>query len=100
METVFKGTFPTPIPSVLINYMYANTTKTGLCHICVTGRRLGGANWGANSPLRGHCVSTLRLTKVVGNLAQAKTMVAHRTLLIFKNSVMILSPFITTTVTV
>ena len=41
------------------------------------------------------------LGKVVGNLAQAKTMVAHRTLFVFeKSSVMNLSPFVTTTVTV
>ena len=37
---------------------------------------------------------------VLGNLAQAKTMVAHRTLFVFKSSVMYLSPFVTTTVTV
>ena len=67
-----------------------------MCHRA----RLGGANSGANSPLGGHCVNALRLAKVLGNLAQAKTMVAHRTLFVFKSSVMNLSPFVTTTVTV
>ena len=55
-----------------------------MCHRA----HLGGANSGANSPLGGHCVNALRLAKVLGNLAQAKTMVAHRTLFVFKSSVM------------
>ena len=66
------------------------TVKTQ-CDVYSTNRRhdtvhlsqgpSGGANWGANSPLGGLCVNALRLAMGVGNLAQAKTMVAHRTLL-------------------
>ena len=40
------------------------------------------------------------LGKVLGNLAQAKTMAAHKTLFVLKSSVMNLSPFDSTTVTV
>ena len=47
----------------------------------VTRLFLGVQDWGANSPLGGHCVSALHLAMFLGNLAQAKTMVAHRTLL-------------------
>ena len=64
------------------------------------GSVLGGANWGANSPLGGHCVSALRLAKVVGNLAQAKTGSTQDPFVLKKSSVMYLSPFVTTTVTV
>ena len=64
--------------------------------------RLGGANSGANSPLGGSLCERTSLGNVLGNLAQAKTMVAHRNLFVFveESSVMYLSPFFSTVVTV
>ena len=60
-----------------------------------------GSKLGSKVSLGGHCVNALHLAKVVANLAQAKTMVAHRTLFVFKkSSVTDLSPFVSTTVTI